>query len=67
MQPFSRRTHGAYRTEDEARDAGYNLGRLLNGMPLGWSMFVGRRMGAWVLFSQRNDEPFAAHQGAGEP
>lgn len=56
MKPYSRRTHGAYRTEEEARNAGRNLGILLNGMPLGWAMYVGQRMGAFVLFSQRTSD-----------
>lgn len=47
----SRRTHGVYRTEDEAKAGAHNLVRLLNGVPYGYVMALGRRMGAFVLFS----------------
>ncbi len=53
MKPHSRRTHGAYRSEEEAHAAAKNMAFLLNGMPMGWNMYIGQRLGAFVLFSQR--------------
>ena len=46
-----RRTHGAYRTEEECRRAARDLVCLLNGMPPGYVLMMGRRLGAWVLYS----------------
>jgi hypothetical protein len=47
--PPSRRTYGAYRDEEAARDGAYNLARLLNGVPLGYVIYTQPRMGAWVV------------------
>ena len=47
----SRRTHGAYANDDEAREAAYDLAHLMNGVPIGFAFYIGHRMGASVLFS----------------
>jgi hypothetical protein len=52
-RPNDRRTYGAYHTEEEAREAAYNLARLMNGVPCGYVFCIGQRMGAWVFFSCR--------------
>lgn len=50
-----RRTHGAYRTKREATEAAHDLVHLLNGVPVGYVLLIGQRLGAWVLFSQRSE------------
>jgi len=49
--PKGRRTHGAYRSSEEAIRAGQNLLYILNGMPLGFRMTIIYRMGFFVLVS----------------
>jgi len=51
----SRRTHGAYRTESEARQGARDLNHLTNGTPWGWTMLLGRKMGAYVIYSVPTD------------
>lgn len=46
---YNRRTHGAYRTEDEAKKAAHDLMRLLNGIPVGYRMVIMGKMGAFAL------------------
>jgi len=48
-----RRTHGVFRTEEEAREAAYDLAYLMRGVPFGYVFFVQKRMGAWVFFSAK--------------
>lgn len=49
--PKGRRTYGAFHTPEEALEDGYNLVRLLNGIPIGFKMAVYERFGAYVLVS----------------
>lgn len=49
--PKDRRTYGAYATPDEAKAAGHEIIRLLNGIPFGFRMAIYERMGAFVLIS----------------
>lgn len=58
----SRRTHCARRTYDEAMSEAFNLARLLNGTPEGWASMIGKRMGAFVLFSCRIEDWNAAQE-----
>ena len=53
IQPPGRRTHGVYHTEDDAREAYFNLGRLLNGTPVGYAFAIWQRMGKFALISYR--------------
>ena len=49
--PIDRRTHGVYRSPDEAMHAGRNLVALFNGIPVGYSMGVFERFGLFPLIS----------------
>lgn len=53
--PHKRRTHGAFRTGEEAMREGHSLVRLLNGIPFGFQMAVFHRLGAYVLVSYPSD------------
>lgn len=50
---LGRRTHGVYHTEQEAKDAAYNLAHLMNGVPFGYVFATLPRMGAVALISYR--------------
>jgi hypothetical protein len=54
--PPSRRCHGVYRDEEAALNGAYNLARLLNGVPTGFVLYLGRKMGAWAVCSCRDHE-----------
>lgn len=46
-----RRTHSVHRTQEEAKQAAYDLAYLMNGVPPGYAFYIHKRMGAWVFFS----------------
>lgn len=50
---LGRRTHGVYRTDDEARRAAQDLAFPMNGVPFGYVFATLRRMGAVALISYR--------------
>jgi hypothetical protein len=60
--PPSRRTHGVYSDKEDARDAAYNLARLLNGVPWGWVLYTAPRLKAWTVCSCRAEEMAAWHR-----
>ena len=49
--PRGRRTHGAYRSPEDAMREGYSLIALMNGIPSGFSIGVFDRLGVYVLVS----------------
>jgi len=46
-----RRTHGAYRTKREAKEAAHDLAELMNGVPVGYVFAIQPKMGAFALVS----------------
>lgn len=51
-----RRTYSAHHTLEDARTAANNLIFLLNGIPIGYSLVIGTRMGKYVLYSEPKEE-----------
>lgn len=48
-----RRTHSVHHTREEAVEAAYDLGRLMNGVPFGYVFAVQPKMGKWAFVSLR--------------
>lgn len=46
-----RRTHSVHETREEAVEAAYNLGRLMNGVPTGYIFAVQPKLGKWAFVS----------------
>lgn len=47
----NRRTYSVHRTEEAARQAAHDLGRLMNGTPIGYCFAVMPKMGAYAFIS----------------
>ena len=52
----SRRTHSVHHEREEAVQAAYELGRLMNGVPTGYMFAVMPRLGKWAFVSLSVDD-----------
>lgn len=46
-----RRTHSVHHSREEAKEAAYSLGRLMNGVPVGYVFCIQERLGKWAFIS----------------